>query len=57
MKNELKDLADPKKFHFPLNLDGQDDASLIEMLKSMIIIRKAEQQLAFGRKNGFKRFY
>tara|TARA_Y100000590_G_C15740485_1_gene1020123 strand:- start:2807 stop:3847 length:1041 start_codon:yes stop_codon:yes gene_type:complete len=53
MKNELKDLADPKKFHFPLNLDGQDDASLIEMLKSMIIIRKAEQQLAFGRKNGF----
>ena len=53
MKNELKDLSNPLKLHSPLNLDGQDDASLIDMFKSMLIIRKAEQQLAFGRKNGF----
>tara|TARA_B100001250_G_scaffold413454_1_gene447675 strand:+ start:6047 stop:7087 length:1041 start_codon:yes stop_codon:yes gene_type:complete len=53
MKNELKDLSNPSKLHSPLNLEGQDDTSLIEMFKSMLIIRKAEQQLAFGRKNGF----
>ena len=52
MKNQIKDLIDPKKFHSSLNLDGQDDLSLVKMLESMIIIRKAEQQLAIGRKNG-----
>ncbi len=53
MKNELKDLSNPLKLHSPLNLEGQDETSLIEMFKSMLIIRKAEQKLAFGRKNGF----
>ena len=52
MKNELKDLSNPSKLHSPLNLEGQDDTSLIEMFKSMLIIRKAEQQLAFGRREG-----
>jgi len=53
MKNELKDLSNPSKLHSPLNLDGQDNTSLIDMFKSMLIIRKSEQKLAYGRKNGF----
>ena len=52
MKKELKDLSNPKKLHSPLDLDGQDDASLIEMFESMVVIRKAEQKLAIERKNG-----
>jgi len=52
MKNELKSLSDPHKLHSPVSIDGQDTNSLIEMLTSMLLIRKAEQRLALGRKNG-----
>lgn len=52
MKNELNQLSDPKKFQEPISLNDHDAQSLIEMLKSMILIRKAEQQLAYARKNG-----
>lgn len=52
MKNELKYLSDPHKLHSPVSIEGQDTNSLIEMLTSMMLIRKAEQQLALGRKNG-----
>ena len=51
MKNELKELSDPQKYHGPISLNDQDIVSLKKMLKSMTLIRKAEQQLAFGRKN------
>ena len=40
MKKELKGLSDPTKFHEPLRLQGIDQKILINMIKSMIIIRK-----------------
>ncbi len=52
MKNELKELSNPQKYHDPISIENQDIGSLKRMLKSMLIIRKAEQQLALGRKNG-----
>jgi len=52
MKNELKELSDPQKYHAPISLNDKDIVSLKKMLKSMTLIRKAEQQLAFGRSNG-----
>ena len=51
MKNELKELSNPKKYHHPISIDNQDAISLKKMLTSMILIRKTEQQLAWGRKN------
>ena len=53
MKNDLKELSDPIKFHSPLSIENYSAESLREMLKLMILIRKTEQQLALGRKNGF----
>ena len=52
MKDSLKSLSDPKKYHEPISIENQDIVSLKRMLKSMLIIRKTEQQLASGRKNG-----
>jgi TPP-dependent pyruvate/acetoin dehydrogenase alpha subunit len=52
MKNELKELSNPKKYDKPISIKNQDISSLKKMLKSMTLIRKAEQQLAWGRKNG-----
>ena len=52
MKNELKELSNPKKYAKLISIKNQDIGSLKKMLKSMTLIRKAEQQLAFGRKNG-----
>jgi TPP-dependent pyruvate/acetoin dehydrogenase alpha subunit len=52
MKNELNKLSDPQEYHGPISLNDQDIVSLKKMMKSMILIRKVEQQLAFGRKNG-----
>ena len=52
MKKELKGLSDPKNFHELPSLDGIDNEVLIRMLKSMIIIRKTEQQLAKAREEG-----
>ena len=49
MKNELKGLSDPKNFHDLPSLDGIDKEVLIRMLKSMIVIRKSEHQLAKAR--------
>lgn len=53
MKNKLGILSDPTKFHSSISIDNLDHELLKKMLKSMILIRKTEQQLAFGRKNGF----
>ena len=52
MKNELKDLSNPKKYDKPISIKNQDIGSLKKMLRSMTLIRKTEQQLAWGRKNG-----
>lgn len=50
MKNQLDGLSDPTKFHEPVSIDNIDTNTLKKMLKSMIIIRKTEQQLALARK-------
>ena len=52
MKNELKNLSNPEKFNGNILLNGQNIDSLKNMLRLMLIIRKTEQQLALGRKNG-----
>jgi len=52
MKNELEGLSDPGKFQNPISIKNQDIDSLKNMLISMILIRKTEQQLALGRKSG-----
>lgn len=52
MKNELKGLSDPSKFHDLLLIEDIDSESLKKMLKSMIVIRKTEQKLAIARRDG-----
>ena len=52
MKNELKGLSNPQKYHEPISINNQDIGSLKKMLRLMTLIRKTEQQLAWGRKNG-----
>ena len=52
MKKNLKNLSNPKNFNHPVSIENINRDILIEMLKSMIVIRKTEQQLALQRKNG-----
>lgn len=52
MKYELNELSDPDKFHDPVFIANQDIDVLKNMLSTMLLIRKTEQQLALGRKNG-----
>ena len=52
MSIHLETLADPTKFHNSISIDNVDCEVLKEMLKAMLLIRKTEQQLALGRKNG-----
>lgn len=52
MKSQLAGLSDPTKFHEPVCVDNINTNTLKKMLKSMIIIRKTEQQLALARKEG-----
>ncbi len=52
MKNQLKELSNPEEFQSPINIDGFNVDVLMSMLESMVTIRKTEQQLALGRKNG-----
>ena len=52
MKNELGSLSNPQKFCEPISIQNQNTDFLIYMLSTMIIIRKTEQQLALGKKNG-----
>jgi pyruvate dehydrogenase E1 component alpha subunit len=51
MKNDLKDLSNPKKFHNPISIKNEDAETLQQMLSLMLLIRKTEHQLAFGKKN------
>ncbi len=50
--SNLDELADPTKFHEPLSIDITDSGFLAHALKTMIMIRKVEKQLAFAKKNG-----
>ena len=52
MINDLKDFSDPKKYKSPLLIKDYNSDDLKKMLKTMLLIRKTEQQLAFGRKEG-----
>lgn len=52
MKHELKGLSNPEKYHDPISINNQDVGVLNSMLSTMLLIRKTEQQLALGRKNG-----
>ena len=52
MKNELKFLSDPTKLHTPISINNQDKDSLQDMLCSMKIIRRTEQELALRREEG-----
>jgi len=42
-KNGLGDLANPKKFHEPLDISGQNPEKLIEQLRMMLLIREVEE--------------
>ena len=52
MKQELKGLSNPEKYHDPISINNQDVDVLKNMLSTMLLIRKTEQQLALERKNG-----
>ena len=52
MKNQLKDLSNPEKFQSPIDISDVNVDILMLMFESMTTIRKTEQQLALGRKNG-----
>lgn len=49
---EIGDLADPAKYHTPIDIAGQDPAVLRTQLRAMLAIRMVEQHLAAMRKDG-----
>lgn len=51
-RRDLGDLADPSKYHDPIDIRGEDPAGLITHLRKMVLIRMAEQHLAVARKDG-----
>ena len=53
MNNKLNNLANPEEFHSPIFIGDYDVISIRAMLESMILIRKTEQKIALGRKEGF----
>ncbi|MDB4668544.1 thiamine pyrophosphate-dependent dehydrogenase E1 component subunit alpha [bacterium] len=53
MENSFKNLSDPSHLKSLISINGCEIDSLIKMLHTMLLIRKAEEKLAFGRKNGF----
>lgn len=52
MNVTLGDLADPTKYHDPIDIAGQDPATLRAQLRMMLLIRMVEHQLAAKRKAG-----
>lgn len=48
----LECLADPKKYHDPIDIDGFSKADLLIMMRSIMEIRLAEYKLATGRRDG-----
>lgn len=51
-RKDLGDLTDPARYHEPIGLGEYDAEILTGFLRSMILIRKTEQQLAFAKKEG-----
>ena len=49
---QLGDLADPSKYHEPLDITGRDPVVLRAQLRSMVSIRLVEQHLAAMRRDG-----
>lgn len=52
MSINLGNLPEPAKHHQPVVIDGCEKQALFNYLKSMLLIRKTEQQLALARKDG-----
>ena len=52
MANLLGDLVNPEKYHEPINISGYDDNHLIDDLKQMYVIRKAEEIIGDNLVNG-----
>lgn len=50
--SDLGDLADPTKYHEPINVQGRDITVLKTQLRKMLAIRMVEQHLAQMRKDG-----
>jgi len=46
MNQEVSELIDPLKFRDKIDIDGIDKSLLIDMLRKMILIRKAEEKLS-----------
>ncbi len=44
----LGDLIDPNRYHEPIDLKNASPAALIQQLKMMVLIRKAEEKIADG---------
>lgn len=52
MANLLGDLIDPEKFHEPIDISGFDKNHLLDDLKQMYVIRRAEEIIADNIVNG-----
>jgi pyruvate dehydrogenase E1 component alpha subunit len=52
MNQEVKNLIDPFQFRDNIDLDGIQISTLIDMLRKMILIRKAEEKIAFHIETG-----
>jgi TPP-dependent pyruvate/acetoin dehydrogenase alpha subunit len=46
MNQEVKNLVNPLEFRFDIDIEGIENSILIDMLRKMIIIRKAEEKIA-----------
>jgi TPP-dependent pyruvate/acetoin dehydrogenase alpha subunit len=51
-ENMLGNLIDPLHFQDPINLSGVDAQMVQDLYQKMYLIRRAEQQLAIGRRDG-----
>lgn len=52
MNQDVSELIDPKKFKDNINIDGVEKSLLIDMLRKMILIRKAEEKLSENIESG-----
>ena len=46
MNQDVSELIDPTKFRDNINIEGVEKSLLIDMLRKMILIRKAEEKLS-----------
>ncbi len=52
MNQDVNELIDPEKFTENINIDGIEKSLLIDMLRKMILIRKAEEKLSENVESG-----